>query len=252
MNPTFRVLTLLLSILVASFATAADYPAPTESDFTIHDFKFASGETLPELRVHYRTLGKPEKDAQGKTTNAVLIMHGTTGSGAQIYSSRICRRAIRERSAARCDEVFHRIAGRDRSRQIEQAERRHARQIPTLRLYRHGGGRLSPLNGGTRRRSRATGNGNVYGRNAHLVVGRVTSRFYGRAHAAGEFADPDLWAQPCMASHGHRRDPQRSGMDRWRLQNSTAEPAHRCRDALVYEQQSGPPPKGCSYACESG
>ena len=38
---------------------------------------------LPELRLHYRTLGKPEKDAQGKTTNAVLIMHGTTGSGAQ-------------------------------------------------------------------------------------------------------------------------------------------------------------------------
>jgi len=69
--------------LVARFASGADYPAPTESDFTIHDFKFASGETLPELRLHYRALGKPEKDAQGKTTNAVLIMHGTTGSGAQ-------------------------------------------------------------------------------------------------------------------------------------------------------------------------
>jgi homoserine O-acetyltransferase len=35
------------------------------------------------LRIHYRTLGKPEKDAQGQTTNAVLITHGTTGSGAQ-------------------------------------------------------------------------------------------------------------------------------------------------------------------------
>jgi homoserine O-acetyltransferase len=69
--------------LVARFASGADYPAPTESEFTIHDFKFASGETLPELRLHYRTLGKQEKDAQGKTTNAVLIMHGTTGSGAQ-------------------------------------------------------------------------------------------------------------------------------------------------------------------------
>jgi homoserine O-acetyltransferase len=69
--------------LVARFASGADYPVPTESDFTIHDFKFASGETLPELRLHYRTLGKEEKDAQGKTTNAVLIMHGTTGSGAQ-------------------------------------------------------------------------------------------------------------------------------------------------------------------------
>jgi len=63
--------------------SAADYPTPTEGDYTIRDFKFQSGETLPELRIHYRTLGKSEKDAEGKTTNAVLIMHGTTGSGAQ-------------------------------------------------------------------------------------------------------------------------------------------------------------------------
>src|SRR5438046_479930 len=69
--------------LVAAALHAADYPAPTEGDYTIHDFKFASGETLPELRIHYRTIGKLEKDAQGKTVNAVLIMHGTTGSGAQ-------------------------------------------------------------------------------------------------------------------------------------------------------------------------
>jgi len=83
MNPTLRIFALPLFLLIVSFASAADYPAPTESDFTIRDVKFASGETLPELRLHYRTLGKPEKDAQGKTTNAVLIMHGTTGSGAQ-------------------------------------------------------------------------------------------------------------------------------------------------------------------------
>jgi homoserine O-acetyltransferase len=83
MNPTLRIFALFLSIFAARFASAADYPARTENDFTIHDFKFASGETLPELRLHYRTLGKPEKDAQGKTTNAVLVMHGTTGSGAQ-------------------------------------------------------------------------------------------------------------------------------------------------------------------------
>src|SRR5256886_13704104 len=47
------------------------------------DFRFTTGETLSQLRIHYRTLGKPEKDAHGKTRNAVLIMHGTTGSGAQ-------------------------------------------------------------------------------------------------------------------------------------------------------------------------
>jgi homoserine O-acetyltransferase len=83
MNPTPRIFALLLCLLAVGFASAADYPAPTEGDYTLRDFKFASGETLPELRLHYRTLGKPEKDAQGKTTNAVLIMHGTTGSGAQ-------------------------------------------------------------------------------------------------------------------------------------------------------------------------
>jgi homoserine O-acetyltransferase len=83
MNSTIQIFTLPLFFLAAHFASSADYPAPTEGDYTIRDFKFTSGEALPELRLHYRTLGKPEKDAQGKTTNAVLIMHGTTGSGAQ-------------------------------------------------------------------------------------------------------------------------------------------------------------------------
>jgi homoserine O-acetyltransferase/O-succinyltransferase len=87
MNPTLRIFALPLCLLAASFASAADYPAPTESDFTIRDFKFASGETVPELRLHYRTLGKAQRDAQGRTTNAVLIMHGTTGSGAQFIRS---------------------------------------------------------------------------------------------------------------------------------------------------------------------
>ena len=82
MNP-HPIFVILLSVLVLNTACAADYPAPTEGNFTIRDFKFQSGEMLAELRIHYRTLGKQEKDAQGKTTNAVLIMHGTTGSGAQ-------------------------------------------------------------------------------------------------------------------------------------------------------------------------
>lgn len=61
---------------------AADYPVPTQSDYTIRNFRFASGEALPELRVHYRTLGKPVRDEKEVVRNAVLILHGTTGSGA--------------------------------------------------------------------------------------------------------------------------------------------------------------------------
>ena len=62
---------------------AAQGLAVEEGDYVAHDFHFKSGETMAELRLHYRTLGKPTKDANGRTTNAVLIMHGTTGTGAQ-------------------------------------------------------------------------------------------------------------------------------------------------------------------------
>ena len=83
MNLRLRVPMLLPITLVCSLAFAANDPAPNENDFVLRDFKFTSGETLPELRIHYRTLGKPSKGPDGLTTNAVLIMHGTTGSGAQ-------------------------------------------------------------------------------------------------------------------------------------------------------------------------
>ena len=62
---------------------ADNWPAPVEGDFTIHNFTFDSGETLPELKLHYRTLGRVHKDTKGHVDNAVLIMHGTGGSGTQ-------------------------------------------------------------------------------------------------------------------------------------------------------------------------
>jgi homoserine O-acetyltransferase len=71
----------VLFLLGVAYLHAADYPQPTPGDFVMKDFKFASGETLPELRIHYRTLGTPEKDTHGRVRNAVLVLHGTTGSG---------------------------------------------------------------------------------------------------------------------------------------------------------------------------
>lgn len=61
---------------------------PLEGDYVIPDFHFASGEALPELRVHFTTLGKPHLDAHGHITNAVLILHGTGGSGHSFLSDR--------------------------------------------------------------------------------------------------------------------------------------------------------------------
>src|ERR1044071_8402156 len=62
---------------------AADYPSPQAADFSIRDFHFRSGEVMPQLRIHYRTVGQPKRDPGGIVRNAVLILHGTTGSGSQ-------------------------------------------------------------------------------------------------------------------------------------------------------------------------
>jgi homoserine O-acetyltransferase/O-succinyltransferase len=77
------LIALLLSQVAASFAQQTAAPATTEGDYVAKDFKFRSGESLPEVRLHYTTLGKPARDAQGRVTNAVLILHGTGGSGKQ-------------------------------------------------------------------------------------------------------------------------------------------------------------------------
>ncbi len=78
---------LLVLLLVCASAMAQQALTPVEGDFTIRDFRFESGETLPELKLHYRTLGKPSRDAGGLVRNAVLILHGTGGTGAQFLSN---------------------------------------------------------------------------------------------------------------------------------------------------------------------
>ncbi|MCX7173938.1 MAG: alpha/beta fold hydrolase [Proteobacteria bacterium] len=69
-----RVVAVLFVMVATSAASAADRPVPKEGDWVVKDFKFHNGETLPELRLHYTTLG----DSGGEP---VLILHGTTGSG---------------------------------------------------------------------------------------------------------------------------------------------------------------------------
>ena len=70
-----------LFLLLAAAAFAQQLPQPEEHDFITKDFKFRDGSSLPELKIHYYTFGKPQTDAQGRTTNAVLILHGTGGTG---------------------------------------------------------------------------------------------------------------------------------------------------------------------------
>jgi len=79
-------LLLILTNCLAQEKQVSAKPTPTEGDYIAHNFHFQSGETLPELRLHYTTFGKPQKDAAGKVTNAVLILHGTGGTGHQFLA----------------------------------------------------------------------------------------------------------------------------------------------------------------------
>jgi homoserine O-acetyltransferase len=78
-NVLNRAILNLALILTALPALAADYPAPQEGSWIMPDFRFHDGETLPELRLHYRTVGAP-------TGEPVLILHGTAGSGANMLT----------------------------------------------------------------------------------------------------------------------------------------------------------------------
>ncbi|MBM0104707.1 alpha/beta fold hydrolase [Steroidobacter sp. S1-65] len=90
------VLLLLCQFAVQTLCMAqANYPQPVEGDVVLRNFRFQSNEQLPELRLHYRTVGKLERDAKGVAKNAVLILHGTGGSGAQFLRADFADRLFR-------------------------------------------------------------------------------------------------------------------------------------------------------------
>ena len=73
----------LLLVLLTATVALAQQPQPEEHDFVTHNYRFQDGETLQDVKLHYTTFGTPQTDALGRTTNAVLVLHGTGGSGHQ-------------------------------------------------------------------------------------------------------------------------------------------------------------------------
>lgn len=72
---------------VARAQGRSNFPAPVEGDYVARGFRFASGEALPSLKLHYRTIGTPRRDRAGVVRNAVMILHGTGGTGAGFLSA---------------------------------------------------------------------------------------------------------------------------------------------------------------------
>ena len=76
-----RTIAIVVLLAACGLVRAADFPKPVQGDVVFKDYKFTAGQTLPELKMHFRTLGKPVCGKDGKIANAVLILHGTGGAG---------------------------------------------------------------------------------------------------------------------------------------------------------------------------
>ncbi len=159
--------------LIALPASAADYPAPKEGSWVVRDFRFHTGEVLPELRLHYSTVGAP-------TGEPVLILHGTSGLGREHAHARLRRRTLRPRAAARREPLLHHPARRARPGKSTKPSDGLRAKFPKYnyddmveaqyRLRDRAPGRQAP----------APGHRQLDGRHADLDLGREVSGLHGR------------------------------------------------------------------------
>jgi homoserine O-acetyltransferase len=164
-------------------------PPVTEGDFKRRAFKFVSGETLAEVKLHYRTLGHgPEGDAKGRVTNAVLdhARHGRDRGAVPVATTSLANcsgrasRSTRPRTSSSCRINI----GHGKS---SKPSERPAREVPEVRLRRHGHRAVPPRHRGAQGESPAPGDGHVDGRHAHVDVGpSAIPTFMDAADAARE------------------------------------------------------------------
>jgi homoserine O-acetyltransferase/O-succinyltransferase len=106
LGPKARLTVIILCCIIAGKLRADDALNIKEGDFIIHDFHFRSGEVLASLRLHYRTLGQPVRDALGYTTNAVLMLHATAAAGGQFLQPRFGRALFEQEGLLDPDKYF--------------------------------------------------------------------------------------------------------------------------------------------------
>ena len=115
-------------------ANPTQWPNYQEGDFVIRNYVFRSGETLPELKLHYRTLGTAKRNAAGKIINGVLLLQGNTGTGANWLRPSLADELFAPGQPLDAAEYFMIMPDAHRPRRVEQALRRAQGEIPALPL----------------------------------------------------------------------------------------------------------------------
>jgi len=233
---------LAASFLVTVASARPQTPATTERDFVTHDFKFHSGESLPECAasLHDRWENLPVTP-QGRTTNAVLILHGTGGSGHQFLAAYFASELIWPRATAGRNALLYCSAGRNwptgNRRSRAMAYTRIFRSMTTTTWFAL---HYKLLNDGLGVNHLRLIFGTSMGCMHSFVWGRDVSGFYGCADAMAclpvQIAGRNrVWRK--IGDGCIRTDPEWKG---GRLYNGAATgPSHRAR--LSYHRGEGVP-----------
>ena len=209
--------------LVALTALAADYPAPKEGSWIARDFRFHTGEVMPELRLHYRTIGEPSGEP-------VLILHGTTGSGASMLTNAFAGELFgpgQPLDASKYFIILTDAIGAGKSSKPSDGLRT---KFPRYNYDDMVAAQYRLVTEGLGIRHLRLVLGNSMGGMHTWIWGVDLSGLHGRAGAHGLAADRDVQPQLDDAAHADRRDPQRSGLEGRQLHD----PAARAQVANVF------------------
>ena len=196
------------------------------------EFRFADGESMKNLRLHYVTLGKPHRNAAGHVDNAVLVLHGTGGDTNQFLREQFAGVLFVPDGLLDASTYFIVITdGIGHGKSSKPSDGLHAK-FPHYGYRDMVRAQHDVLVDGAARRSPAPRDGDVDGRDADVAVGRDVSRDDGRADAARELADPDQRPQPRLARHDRRRPAQRPRLRGRRVHGAAAGPQSGRRHAV--------------------
>ena len=193
--------------------------APVEADYVAHNFHFKSGETLPELRLHYTTLGKPQVDGAGKVTNAVLILHGTGGSGHQFLAPQFADVLFGPGQLLDANRYFIILPdniGHGKSSKPSDGMRAHFPQYDYDDMV---AAQHELLEKGLGVNHLRLADGHVHGLYAFVGLGRDLSRVHGCDDAAGLPSGADCGTKPAVARDGDGGNPPGSRVEERGLQD---------------------------------
>ena len=205
----------MILALLAALAAQAAAPAPKtwptrEADVILKDFRFGDGESLPQLKIHYTTLGQPHRNAAGQIDNAVMVLHGTGGDGKQFLRPQFADELygpgqpldIRRYFIILPDNIGHGGSSKPSDGlRMKFPKYDYADMVEAQHRL---------LTEGLGIRPHAPDHGHVDGLHAQLHVGRDVSELRERADAARLRADRDRRAEPHVAADGRSTGSRRT------------------------------------------